>query len=284
MKKIVFFIALFTISFGLQAQQDAWDIYVPGEEMSYRIPDGQYSQTDGPGDVVIYSNGPLVTHPGGGAGGADASMLQTSLSLSTYGFGHQISQGFWIADDFTVPSGGWNIEGFGFYAYQTGSTLTPTFVNVHILIYDDSPLTNPTANIVFGDHMTNRLTGSQFSNIYRVLEGALLNTTRPIMLVDCKFDLHLAPGTYWVAWQMDGSLGSGPWAPPITILGQTTTGNGIQYTTAWASAVDTGTGTGQGFPFLIYGLDNVIPISNWALFIGIGLILVFAVVRFRKIV
>jgi hypothetical protein len=32
------------------------------------------------------------------------------------------------------------------------------------------------------------------------------------------------------------------------------------------------------------GSTSTIPISNWALFIGIGLILVFAIVRFRKLV
>ncbi len=41
----------------------------------------------------------------------------------------------------------------------------------------------------------------------------------------------LAQGTYWVQSATDGSLASGPWAPPITILGQTTTGNALQYTT-----------------------------------------------------
>jgi hypothetical protein len=36
----------------------------------------------------------------------------------------------------------------------------------------------------------------------------------------------------------------------------------------------------QGFS----GVDPEVPISNWALFIGIGLILVFAVIRFRRLV
>jgi hypothetical protein len=34
--------------------------------------------------VVLYDNGPLVTHPGGGAGGLDASALQTALGMTTY--------------------------------------------------------------------------------------------------------------------------------------------------------------------------------------------------------
>jgi hypothetical protein len=67
----------------------------------------------------------------------------------------------------------------------------------------------------------------------------------------------LPQGTYWVDYQFTGSLASGPWAPPITILGQTTTGNGLQYTSTagvWAALIDTGTaGTPQGLPFIIDG-------------------------------
>ena len=35
--------------------------------------------------------------------------------------------------------------------------------------------------------------------------------------------------------------------------------------------------------FCLSGPNELVPLSNWALFIGIGLILVFTVVRFRKI-
>ncbi len=64
---------------------------------------------------------------------------------------------------------------------------------------------------------------------------------------------HLPAGTYWLDWNADGVLASGPWAPPISILGQTTTGNAIQYTTSWAAALDTATGTQQGIPFVLEG-------------------------------
>ncbi len=40
-------------------------------------------------EVVLYDNGPLVTHPGGGAGGADASAVQTALAMTLYGVGYQ---------------------------------------------------------------------------------------------------------------------------------------------------------------------------------------------------
>ena len=58
--------------------------------------------------AVLYDNGTLVTHPGGGAGGLNASAVQTALGNSTYGFGHAISAGLRVADDFTVPAGGWS--------------------------------------------------------------------------------------------------------------------------------------------------------------------------------
>jgi len=62
-----------------------------------------------------------------------------------------------------------------------------------------------------------------------------------------------------VEWTTNGTLSSGPWAPPISILGQTTTGNAIQYTTAWAALIDSSSGTQQGLPFIIEGL--VVPVE-----------------------
>ena len=66
----------------------------------------------------------------------------------------------------------------------------------------------------------------------------------------------LMPGTYWIEWQADGSLGSGPWAPPITIDGVDTTGNALQSVdggATYAPAEDGSTLTQQGFPFIIVG-------------------------------
>ena len=49
--------------------------------------------------AILFDNGPLTTHPGGGFGGANASAVQTALGLTTFGFGHAISTGFRLADD-----------------------------------------------------------------------------------------------------------------------------------------------------------------------------------------
>ena len=48
---------------------------------------------------VLYDNGQLVTHPGGGAGGADASAVQTALSLNTYGWTDSVALGYRLTDD-----------------------------------------------------------------------------------------------------------------------------------------------------------------------------------------
>ena len=44
-------------------------------------------------EALLYDNGPLVTHPGGGYSGVDASVLQRNVGLNTYGFGNQYLNG-----------------------------------------------------------------------------------------------------------------------------------------------------------------------------------------------
>lgn len=225
---------------------------VPGEP----IPPGSPSSWLWP--IVLYDNGPLVTQPGGGAGGADLSELQVDLGMNTLGFGHQFASVNSIADDFAVPPGGWQIDEITFFAYQTGSTTTSTITGVYVRIWDGPPDAGGT--IVFGDLTTNRLLTTQWSNIYRASNASPTDTQRPIMASVATIGTTLAEGTYWVEWATDGSGASGPWAPPISILGVTSTGNGKQNIAGtWGEALDSGTATQQGFPFIIDG--NVVPVE-----------------------
>jgi len=200
--------------------------------------------------VTLYDNGPLTTHPGGGFGGADASALQTALGMGTYGYGHQITAGLSIADDFTISGAAWNIDAIEFFAYQTGSSTTSTFTDYHVQIYDGDPSAG--GSVIWGDLSTNVLSATTWTNIYRVLDTDLLASNRPIMVntVNIVPALNLSAGTYWIEWQAAGTLGSGPWAPAVTVLGSTGTGNALQNTGAWAPAMDVGP---QDFPFIIYG-------------------------------
>lgn len=204
----------------------------------------------------IYTNGPWITATGTGAGGADLSVVETTLGLGTFGFGNSSATGFRIADDFTVPAGGWTLNCAVLYAYQTGSTTTSTITAVNVRIWDGPPGAMG-SNIVFGDTTTNRMTATSWTNVYRVLDTDLPGSTRPVMAQTVNFGgLNLAAGTYWLDFQTGGSLTSGPWAVPITIAGQTVTGNALQFeptASTWNPAVDAGSTAAQGFPFLLLG-------------------------------
>jgi uncharacterized repeat protein (TIGR01451 family) len=205
---------------------------------------------------VLWDNGPFVTHPGGGFGGADASALQTALGMITYGFGHQYLLGYHVADDFTIPPGEtWTIENIAFYAYQTGSGTISTITGVYLQIWDGPP-DDLGSSIIWGDLVTNRMVDTTWTNSYRVLDTGLLDSSRPIMVSTAAVGIVLSEGTYWLDWNSDGTLASGPWVPPVTILGQTTTGNAKQYTTGWADLIDVGP---QGLPFVIMGPAFDIP-------------------------
>lgn len=220
----------------------------------FSSPGGQATAQPGSPEAILWDNGPLVTCPGCGAGGADASELQTALGMGTYGFGHQMDLGYWVADDFeVVDPAGWNVSNYTFFAYQTGSGTTSTLTDLNWRVYDGQPGAGGSV-IASGSG----LTGTDWTSSYRVLDTALTNPDRPIMYADAAATagLHLDPGSYWLAWQIDGTLASGPWAPPVTIPGQTTTGNSLQSLNnggTWAPLVDEGTSTAQGLPFIIRG-------------------------------
>ncbi|MBN1868237.1 proprotein convertase P-domain-containing protein [Candidatus Sumerlaeota bacterium] len=228
---------------------------------------------------TLHDNGPILNSPGTGSGGFDESILRNnSLGMNTYGFGHQVSAGYRVADDFTIDDPrGWQIEEIVFYAHQTGATTeTSTMTDVNYRIWDGSP-DNPGSHVVYGDTTTNRLAGSTWSGVYRVTETSSgTDTSRPIMASTARAGVILPPGTYWLDWQCGGSLASGPWADPIAVdlgAGSGVTGNALQWTGAWAPALDTGTGTPQqGFPFQIVGRpgpETNGPIAN-SLGTGVG--------------
>ena len=220
-----------------------------------KVPVRVFPQTMG-GATVLFDNGPIVTHPGGGAGGADASALQSALLMNTFGFTCSDAGAFRIADDFTVPPGEiWDLTTVTVFGYQTGSTTTSTFDVGRIQIWDGAP--NAGGTVVFGDVTTNRMASTAWSNAYRVLDTTLTNNQRPVMEVVMNTVTTLDEGTYWVDIQIGGTLASGPFCPPISVLGQTTTGNALQFDgTLWNPMNDTGTNTQQGLPFVVEGTSG----------------------------
>jgi len=209
-----------------------------------------------PGDnpyAVLCDSSQLVSHPGQGFGGADASAITTGGTL--YGFGAAQSTGYSMGDDFVVPEGfQWQIDSIKFFSYQTGSTTTSTITGCKLAIFSGNN-NNPDSvgsTLHTTDTSGNKMKSTYFTNIYRVTGTALTNNQRPIMAVVDTVNVTLGPGTYWMRAQFAGTLTSGPWAPPRTIAGQLQTGNCKQKgPTGWAPGLD-GT-TPQGLPFVIYG-------------------------------
>lgn len=206
----------------------------------------------------LYDNGPLVTATGNGAGGANTSALQTTLGLTSFGAGHNQAAAppagpITIADDFEVPAGGWTIDTIQFFAYQTGgNATTSSFTGYFVQIWDGDPRA-PESSVVFGDLTTNRLASSTFSGIYRVLSTDPPTTAnRPIYANTATIGTSLAAGTYWVQWGATGSIGSGPWAPPVTTVGAIPPGNALQFINgAWQASLDGA--NPLDFPFVIDG-------------------------------
>ncbi len=205
--------------------------------------------------ALLWDNGPLVNCAGCGVGGADESVLQNlTLFMTTYGFAHQVTDNYWVADDFEVSDPeGWSVDSASFFAYQTGSSTTSTITGVNWMLFVGEP----------GDNGNVIATGSglettEWANIYRVSESTTGSATdRPVMVSSAPMNVYLAPGVYWLAWQSDGALSAGPFAPPITINGQTVTGNGLQSLdggATWIEARDGGPAAQQGLPFQLHGV------------------------------
>jgi hypothetical protein len=210
--------------------------------------------------VVTYSNGPLITHPGAGLGGADASVLEAGGTVfgSTSG-----PVNFRLADDFTVPCGEqWAVTSFRAFGYQTGSGITSTMTSGDYRIWVGQP-GSPGATILHDHSATNQMTSTAFTNIYRVQNTSLTGNTRPIMSVDMNPNaIVLGPGTYWFDYRIAGSIVGGPFTPPISGTGTNPPlGNGLQAQiiaagTAWIPA--SSGPSFVGFPFEVdYTLSTI---------------------------
>lgn len=204
--------------------------------------------------LLTYDNGPLITHPGGGCAGADASRLQnSSLLMSTLGFTASTATVFRITDDFTVTAPGWTINTITFFGYQTNSTTTCTFNTARVQIWNGAP--NAGGSVVYGDTTTNRFAMCAFANLYRDTETTVANCARPQMATTANIGTSLAPGTYWVDFALGGTLASGPFIPPTTVTGSNspcTPCNALQWNgSAWTTLTDTGSGTQQDVKFVI---------------------------------
>lgn len=193
-----------------------------------------------------------------GCSGDTLNASQIEAPTTTFGLAVGSAANFRLADDFIVPAGAsWTVQKAYVFNYQTGSTTTSTITSVNAQIWNGPP-GDPASTIVCGDTSTNAMTATEFSGVYRVAATGP-GCTRPMMVqtVDISSCPVLNAGTYWLDFQVAGTLASGPWAPPLAILGQSSTGNALQSNAgAWAAAVDATSADTFGLPFVIAGTSG----------------------------
>ena len=225
------------------------------------IPDDCQFYPEGP--VTLWDNGPFITHLGQGCNGEDVSALQTELGLSGYGVGVQSWVDNRASDDF-VLSTACMLQTATLYAYQSGST-PPAINNAYIRIWDGPP--DDGGSVVFGDLNDDRLIEAQATHVWRAADYSMGGCTRGInaVIVDLG-DVVLPAGTYWLEFTLNGDSEYGPWAIPVTILGQTgkPDANAMAYSGSsdtWAPIIDAGVAQApQDLPFLLTGLP--LPPTN----------------------
>ncbi|MEH6763489.1 MAG: T9SS type A sorting domain-containing protein [Aequorivita antarctica] len=200
-------------------------------------------------DAIVYDNGPYFNV----AGPPDISFLQdASLGMGNYGWGAQFTAGNSMADD-VVLAADYDITSIDVFAYQTGSS-APSINALYLQVWDGDP-SGGGASVIWGDLTTDILDTATATDAFRQLESAPGDTSREIQRVTgLTTGLSLTAGTYWIEYSFAGTGASGPWAPPIVITGNATTGNALQNQAGlWVIAEDPGSLTPQGFPFVMYG-------------------------------
>jgi hypothetical protein len=217
----------------------------------------------------------IVTDPGAGAGGFDASVLQnvsTGLPADTiFGFGH--AGAVRLAENFTVPANQiWTINSVVTFGYLTGAT-TPTATAGTARFFNGAP--NAGGTVIAGDTTTNILAAgsNSFLNIYRTLTTDIATATNrriQTMTLTLATPLVLNPGTYWFDYNSTGTS----FVPPLQVVPRMsgmTTGDALQSLDSgatWANVVD---GAAQkGIPFQLLGSIAPIPEPTSLALVGIG--------------
>lgn len=180
---------------------------------------------------------------------------ESNTSLGLGGTYSSATTSFFLADDFTVPTGvSWEISKIDFFAYQTNyAGSTSPFNTVRVNIFSSDPSVSG-ATSVFGDDTTNRFGSSVDSNIYRtgnttVPVTTAPGTTRKIWKVTANTPVTLTAGTYWIKYQLQNVVtASAGFLPPVTIVGNRGLPgfNGKQFDAiggTWTSIVDAGNPT-----------------------------------------
>lgn len=183
---------------------------------------------------TLHSNGPLVTNATGGTGSIAGQPISncdgftvpgSTFVFSTTGVAATVSTSTAVAEDFTVPPGGWDLDALTVYAFQTSQTAA-SVTQVQVNLWTDTPFSPgspgaPTsipqpvlaANLVLaagpGTFTCHRQSATSSA------------TVRPVFAYTVSLDGlpdggRLPAGRYWIQWSCLGA--SSPSANVFTPL------------------------------------------------------------------
>jgi len=229
-----------------------------------------------PGDPGL-STGSLTGNGVAAPGGSAWSEVQELSVLEANALGGatvSLSTGvtsFRIADDFNVGGAfGWRAKSISLFVYEpAGLASVSPASGVTVRVWTGQPGTAGAA-VIFGDTLTNQMTGSSFAKLYRVFntDGPALATvpdaTRPVWRLEVSLgDVILFPGEDWVDWHVNAANASSTvFAPSVTKAGSrgVTGWNARQLNAAgsWIAINDPGkpavaADVAQDLPFIVHG-------------------------------
>ena len=184
--------------------------------------------------ALLHSNGPFVTNPTGGTGSISGLPISNAdvfnvpgntFNFSTTGVNATVAIGTAVAENFTVPTGGWDLDSLTVYAFQTSQT-APTVTQVHVNLWTATPFSagSPGAPpvlpqpVLAADLVLNAGTGTFVAHRQ---SATSTSTVRPVFAYTVPLDGFpalgvLAPGEYWIQWSFVGA--SSPSANVFTPL------------------------------------------------------------------
>lgn len=210
---------------------------------------------------LLFDNGSVINF----TGDPDLSVQQNvTLGMTTFGYstdetGSGIGIPTQLADDVTPVGDNWQVSTMSLFAYTPNAPISNSEIGKVVLrVWEGDPRDG--GEIIWGDFTTNRFTNTQWAGAFRVQESDPTDFDNAVAVVTLQTPgLVLNEGvTYWFNWRIslrnDTTYIFGPYAPPVSIFDQPTTGNGIRFRNdEWQELIDTGSGAPQGLPFLLFG-------------------------------